>query len=92
MGKVDKRKVAWASLRKQEQSLDKMPHKSTKKAKVKERQQGKKEIAEELWAHREMILLSPKDFKAFEKALRNPPEPNEALKSAIKRYKDNSKK
>lgn len=48
VGKVDKLKTAWTSLKKQEQSLDKMPHKSTKRAKVKERQRGKKEIREEL--------------------------------------------
>ena len=48
MGKVDKLKTAWTSLRKQEQSLDKMPHKSTKRAKAKERQMAKKVIKEEL--------------------------------------------
>lgn len=48
VGKVDKLKTAWTSLKKQEQSLDKMPHKSTKRAKVKERQRGKKEIRREL--------------------------------------------
>lgn len=49
VGKVDKLKTSWASIRKQEQSLDINPHKSTKKAKVKERQVGKKESILESW-------------------------------------------
>jgi hypothetical protein len=48
MGKVDTLKTAWTSLKKQEQSLDKMPHKSTKKAQAKERQMGKKVIRKAL--------------------------------------------
>jgi hypothetical protein len=47
MSKLDKLKTARRSLLQQEQSLDKMPHKSIKKHKAKERQQAKKLIKEE---------------------------------------------
>jgi hypothetical protein len=48
MGKVDKLKTAWTSIRSQNWALDINPHKSTKKAKTKERQVGKKEIRKAL--------------------------------------------
>lgn len=48
MGKVDTTKFTKRSLDQQCWALDKMPHKSTKKAKAKERQMGKKMIREEL--------------------------------------------
>lgn len=48
MSKRDTLKVTKRSLDIQEMSLDKMPSKRTKKAKVKERQEGKKEIRKEL--------------------------------------------
>lgn len=46
MAKRDSKKTAYYSLKTQEQSLDIPPHKSTKKAKAKERQEGRKEIRE----------------------------------------------
>jgi hypothetical protein len=48
MSKPDKEKASKYSLDAQSWTLDKMPHKSTKKAKVKERQLGKKIIRKEL--------------------------------------------
>lgn len=48
MAKRDTLKTSYYSLRIQEQSLDKMPSKKTKKAKAKERQYGKKEIEKAL--------------------------------------------
>ena len=48
MGKRDTKRVAKRSVQTQEWSLDVNPHKSTKKAKAKERQDGKKEIRKEL--------------------------------------------
>lgn len=48
MAKRDTKKTYYYSLKIQEQSLDKMPHKSTKKAKAKERQAGRKEIEKAL--------------------------------------------
>jgi hypothetical protein len=47
MAKRDTKKVAWYSLRIQEQSLDRMPHKSVRKAIRKERQDARKEIKEQ---------------------------------------------
>lgn len=43
MSKMDTLKTAKRSLSAQERALDKNPHKSTKKAKRKERQMGKKQ-------------------------------------------------
>ena len=48
VGKRDTKRVAKRSVQTQEWSLDVNPHKSTKKAKAKERQDGKKEIRKEL--------------------------------------------
>lgn len=47
MSKVDKTKVYQTSLKIQEQSLDKMPSKRTKKAKARMRQEGKNLIRKE---------------------------------------------
>ena len=47
MARRDKKRVAHYSVKAQDWSLDIPPHKSTKKAKAKERQDGKKEIREE---------------------------------------------
>lgn len=49
MAKRDTARVAKRSVQAQEWSLDVRPHKSTKKAKAKERQAGKKEIRNESW-------------------------------------------
>jgi len=46
MAKRDTKRTSHYSLKIQEQSLDIPPHKSTKKAKAKERQEGRKEIKE----------------------------------------------
>lgn len=86
MARRDTHRTMKRSLSKQEQSLDMMPHKSTKKAKAKERQEGRKIIATEV------IELSKEDFERFTDALANPPEPNEALKAAFKRYGKSQKK
>jgi hypothetical protein len=48
MSKRDTKKVNKKSILAQDWALDKPPHKSTKKAKAKERQDGKKEINLEL--------------------------------------------
>lgn len=48
MAKRDTKRVAKRSIQSQNWALDINPHKSTKKAKAKERQDGKKEIREEL--------------------------------------------
>jgi hypothetical protein len=48
VAKRDTARVAKRSIQAQEWSLDVNPHKSTKKAKAKERQAGRKEIREEL--------------------------------------------
>lgn len=48
MSKRDTKKVNRMSVRAQEWALDINPHKSTKKAKARERQDGRKEIREEL--------------------------------------------
>lgn len=48
VGKVDTKRVSKRSIQAQEWSLDVHPHKSTKKAKAKERQDGRKEIRREL--------------------------------------------
>lgn len=48
MARRDTLRTAWASLKAQCWSLDKMPSKKTKKAKAKERQTGKKEIRKAL--------------------------------------------
>jgi hypothetical protein len=48
MSKRDTKKISHYSLQTQSWSLDKMPSKKTKKAKVKERQNGKKEIRDSL--------------------------------------------
>jgi len=48
MSKRDTLKTSQYSLKTQEMSLDKMPSKRTKKAKVKERQMGKKVIRKSL--------------------------------------------
>lgn len=80
MARRDSRRTMKRSLKKQEQSLDIMPHKSTKKAKAKERQEGRKIIATET------IELSKKDFKRFTNSLKNPQEPNEKLKKAFRDY------
>ena len=48
MAKRDTAKVAKRSVQAQEWALDVNPHKSTKKAKAKERQAGRKEIRESL--------------------------------------------
>jgi hypothetical protein len=37
------------------------------------------------------ITLSERDFKTFVDAINNPPEPNDALKKALKDYKDKYK-
>lgn len=46
MAKRDTKRTSHYSIHSQEWSLDINPHKSTKKAKAKERQDGKKEIRE----------------------------------------------
>lgn len=48
MGKRDSKRVAKRSIQAQEWALDVRPHKSVKKAKAKERQDGKKEIRDAL--------------------------------------------
>ncbi len=48
MARRDSMKTAYYSLKIQEQSLDIMPHKKTKKAKAKERQTARKVIREAL--------------------------------------------
>lgn len=48
MGSNDTRKIGKRSLQAQNWSLDINPHKSTKRAKAKERQAGKKIVREEL--------------------------------------------
>lgn len=48
VAKRDTARVAKRSIQAQEWSLDINPHKSTKRAKAKERQDGKKEIRKEL--------------------------------------------
>lgn len=48
MARRDTLKTSYYSVKGQEQSLDINPHKSTKKAKAKERQEGKKIIREAL--------------------------------------------
>jgi hypothetical protein len=48
MSKLDRVKISKYSLDAQCWALDKMPHKSCKKAKVKARQEAKKEIKKEL--------------------------------------------
>ena len=48
MAKRDTKRTARRSVLAQEWSLDITPHKSTKKAKAKERQEGRKEIDEAL--------------------------------------------
>lgn len=48
VGSNDTKRVSKRSRQKQEQSLDINPHKSTKKAKAKERQEGRKTIKKEL--------------------------------------------
>lgn len=48
MAKRDTARVAKRSIQAQEWSLDVNPHKSTKKAKAKERQDGRKEIRKSL--------------------------------------------
>lgn len=48
MAKLDTKKTAKFSVRSQEWSLDITPHKSTKKAKAKERQEGRREISDAL--------------------------------------------
>lgn len=49
MGSNDTRKIGKRSLQAQNWSLDINPHKSTKRAKAKERQAGKKLASEESW-------------------------------------------
>lgn len=49
MSKRSTLNISKRSLHNQEQSLDKMPHKSIKKHKAKERQQGKKLAQPEPW-------------------------------------------
>ena len=46
------------------------------------------EAAERIIDSREKITLSAKDWDVFYDALINPPEPNEALKEAARRYRD----
>lgn len=58
MARLDKARVAKRSVQKQEQSLDINPHKSTKKAKAKERQMGKKEIRRDSTELKELTDLS----------------------------------
>lgn len=49
MAKRDTHRTMKRSLNRQEQSLDIMPHKSTKKAKAKERQEGRRLAQPESW-------------------------------------------
>lgn len=49
MAKRDTRRTAHYSVKTQNWSLDKNPHKSTKKAKAKERQEGRKLSQPESW-------------------------------------------
>ena len=46
---------------------------------------------EELGLYDEPILKSEKDTEIFFKGISNPPEPNEALTNAVKKYKEESK-
>ena len=45
-------------------------------------------LAEEQPLQPESIVLSERDWEIFTSALENPPEPNEALKAAIKEYQE----
>lgn len=45
-------------------------------------------LAEEQPLKPESSVLSEKDWEIFTSALENPPEPNEALKAAIKEYQE----
>lgn len=70
MSKIDKTKVARTSLHNQEMSLDKMPHKSTRKAKKKERQAGKKEIRDEYVVIAKPTNLGQQLIKGLKDAIR----------------------
>jgi uncharacterized protein (DUF1778 family) len=50
------------------------------------------EAANRIIEERTRITLSDRDWASFMEALENPPEPNEALKAAYKRYKQRHKK
>ena len=85
MSKLDNKKVAKRARQKYANFADKMPDKSIKKHKKKERQEGKKEI------RKDTIYLSYKDAKQFVKLMENPPDPNETLRKAIKEYNKRNK-
>jgi len=44
--------------------------------------------AERVIEARDTIILSARDWDAFHEALTNPPEPNERLKEAARRYRE----
>ena len=45
-------------------------------------------LAEDLPLKPESIILSERDWKIVTSAIENPPEPNEALKTAIKKHQE----
>ena len=87
MAKRDTAKVAKLSRDAYEWNADKMPSKKTKRAKVKERQVGKKEARAV-----DTIFIMEKDYEILADMIKNPPMPNETMKEAFKEYNKRVKK